>query len=191
MKRYELFSVIGILLVIFSATYINLGISLRRSRDNQRKSDLRSIANGLVGFQADYAFFPYATTDKITACVEDDFDPKTLTKDDQIPFVDCEWGVDAIRDILDLAYPAYQDRLPRDPKANEGSEYLYISNGRRFQLFAYLEGGSDDIEYKPEVEARQLMCGNRICNFGAAFSSTPLDKTLEEYENELKRLEEQ
>lgn len=184
-KRYEFFSIVGILLVLFSATFINLGVSLRRSRDAQRKSDLRSIADSLVKFQNDFSNFPFAQDQKIAACVEEGFDATKLGPADSVPFVACQWGEDQLKDVTDANYAPYSERLPRDPKSAQGIDYLYISNGKRFQLFAHLEGGADDNEYKPEVEARGLMCGIKICNFGVGFSTTPLDKTLEEYENEL------
>jgi hypothetical protein len=194
-KRYLTFlphegiSIILILSVLFSATFLNLQVSLRRSRDAQRKGDLRSIAGSLEKFQAEFAFFPFDKDNKIAACVEPNFDPKSLGPTDPIPFVACQFGEDALRDVTDPSYPAYMEKLPVDPKSRDGISYTYVSNGRRFQIFAYLEGGADDEEYKPEVVQRNIMCGTKVCNFAVAFSNTPIDKSLEEYENELRELE--
>lgn len=74
--------------------------------------------------------------------------------------------------------------IPKDPQSSKGLEYIYISNGRRFQIFASLEDKKQD-EYNTAVEARGISCGTRICNFGRAYGKTPLDKSLEEYENEI------
>lgn len=74
--------------------------------------------------------------------------------------------------------------VPKDPQTAKGLNYLYISNGRRYQILASLEEKNQD-EYDSAIEARNLSCGIRICNFGRAYGVTPLDKSLEEYENEI------
>jgi hypothetical protein len=43
----------------------------------------------------------------------------------------------------------------------------------------------NDSEYNFAIDRRGLRCGNFICNFGKSDGQTPLDKTLQEYENEL------
>ena len=83
---------------------------------------------------------------------------------------------------------SYLERIPSDPKHDEGARYYYVSNGRRFQIYASLEGRDED-EFSEAILARNLPCGKEICNFGLAYGKTPLDKSLEEYENELRNLE--
>ncbi len=90
------------------------------------------------------------------------------------------------------AYPTNLDELssfmrvvPKDPSTPSGYTYLYITNGRFFQIYASLEGGSDDSEYNAKIESRNLKCGQFVCSFGRASGNTPLDKSLEEYENEI------
>ncbi len=75
--------------------------------------------------------------------------------------------------------------LPKDPGTPSGYSYLYITDGKFFQLYASLEGKTDEAEFNPKIAALNLKCGNYICNFGKASGSTPLDKTLEVYENEI------
>jgi len=75
---------------------------------------------------------------------------------------------------------------PKDPSTPQGYSYLYLTDGKFYQLYASLEGGTDENQYMPNVAALGLKCGQFICNFGRASSNTPLDKTLQEYENELK-----
>lgn len=75
--------------------------------------------------------------------------------------------------------------LPKDPGTPNGYSYLYITDGKYYQLYASLEGGSDESVFNPEIQKIGLKCGNYICNFGVASGSTPLDKSLEVYENEL------
>src|SRR5260221_218394 len=75
--------------------------------------------------------------------------------------------------------------LPKDPGTPSGYSYLYITDGKYFQLYASLEGKTDEAEFNPKINALGLKCGNYICNFGRASGNTPLDKSLEEYENEI------
>ncbi len=87
------------------------------------------------------------------------------------------------------AFPASLSELtsaPKDPGTKKGYSYLYISNGKHYQIFASLEGAGDEDQYNPIVVARNLKCGDYVCNFGRASGNTPLDITLEEYENKLK-----
>ncbi|MBI3443670.1 hypothetical protein HY008_03285 [Candidatus Woesebacteria bacterium] len=74
--------------------------------------------------------------------------------------------------------------LPHEPNEREGAKYLYLTNRRRFQVYASLEG-ADEAEYDARIVARDLNCGTRICNFGLASGQTPLEKSIEEYENEI------
>lgn len=74
--------------------------------------------------------------------------------------------------------------VPRDPQAGQGLVYVYISNGRRYQILAALEDKNQD-EYDQRIEQRNISCGTRICNFGRAYGKTPLDVSLEEYEKSL------
>jgi type II secretory pathway pseudopilin PulG len=75
--------------------------------------------------------------------------------------------------------------LPKDPGTPMGYSYLYLTDGKFFQLYASLEGGSDESVYSPTIEKLGLKCGEFICNFGKASGETPLDKSLQEYENEI------
>src|SRR5258708_7887717 len=75
--------------------------------------------------------------------------------------------------------------LPKDPGTPQGFSYLYLTDGKFFQLYASLEGKTDEAEYNPKINALNLKCGNFICNFGKASGSVPLDKSIEVYENEL------
>lgn len=74
--------------------------------------------------------------------------------------------------------------LPNDPQWDRGVAYLYLTNGRTFQLYGSLEIIDQD-EYDEKVVSRNLACGIRICNFGRAYGNTQLDKSIEEYENEI------
>lgn len=181
--KHESIAVSFILLVIISATSLNLLVSLRRSRDNQRKSDIRAIQEALSKYQNDFAIIPLADNSKIAAC-EGYLDQESIYH-----YSACQWGEDSLKDLTDASYAPYLEKIPRDPHYNKGVEYRFESNGRRFQIFTALEG-EDEPEYDEEVIARNLKCGSKICNFGLGLSDTPVNITLDEYERILEEKEE-
>ncbi len=172
MKKNEILSIVIILTAIFVASFYNFKISLRRSRDAQRKADIRAITDALNKYDSDFAFFPEAKDGKIKACAP--------------AFSLCEWGKDGIYDLSDPNYPAYLKVLPIDPNSKQGASYYYASNGKRIQVLAALEG-KDEPEYDKKIEARGVKCGIRICNFGLSSGDTPLDKSIQDYEAELEK----
>ncbi|MBI2065889.1 hypothetical protein HYT60_00040 [Candidatus Woesebacteria bacterium] len=169
--RQELFAVILILGAIVLASLANFKVSLRRARDVQRKSDVRSVTDALVKYSEDFGPFPLSEDGKIVACKGPE--TKVDEKGRITGLIACGWGEDAL-----------VDKLPQDPLFEKGFRYLYLSNGKRFQLYASLEG-TDEPEYDPKIIVRKLSCGEFICNFGLSYGRTPLDKSIEEYENEL------
>ena len=99
----------------------------------------------------------------------------------------CDWGKDALRDVSDDSYEPYLKNIPNDPKAASGYSYLYISNTNRYQVYAYLEGQNTEVGYREGIVSRKLKCGSNVCNFGKAYGETPLEKSIEEYENEISK----
>jgi type II secretory pathway pseudopilin PulG len=180
--KQELKGLAIILLLIFAASLPNFLVSLRRSRDAQRKADLGTIHDSLLRYQADFGSFPISKDNKIAAC--EPVEKKIVNGLTTFDFSPCAWGKDALKDLSDLSYPAYIQVLPLDPNQAKGVGYLYFSNGSRFQVYAALEGKNED-EYDPKIIKRNLNCGSRICNFGRSYAKTPLDKSIQEYENEI------
>ncbi|OGM13709.1 hypothetical protein A3A76_02555 [Candidatus Woesebacteria bacterium RIFCSPLOWO2_01_FULL_39_23] len=191
--KSEIKGVSIILLVIFSVTAINLKVALRRARDAQRRDDVGALDSALNKYQVDFGFFPPSTTDgKILACKGPNYSPlpENMEKEERMKaflamLKGCVWGKDAFRDVNDDSYPPYIKILPADPKSDEGISYFYISNGNRFQIYTYLEGGDGEIGFRQGIVDRQLPCGNQICNFGRSYGATPLEKSIEEYENDI------
>lgn len=184
-SKKELKIIGSILFIISFISFFNFRISIRRARDNQRKNDLGVLQSSLEKYNHMVGVFPLSSEDgKILACRGDDtyFDQKLKV---WVNVKACVWGKDVLRDFSETEI--LMNPIPTDPKNEEGMSFLYISNGTRYQVFAHLEG-KDEAEYDTKIEQRGLMCGNEVCNYGRTYGSTPLDKSLEEYENELSEI---
>jgi len=194
-SKNETKAVAIILGLIIIASLFNFRIALRKSRDAQRREDLGTIYNALGTYQSQFGFFPLGSADgKIKACKPENFSELLEKFSKGVEFdtqgyleslFACDWGASKLTDLGDVFANPYLENIPQDPRTKDGISYFYISNGRRYQIYAYLEGEVDEIGYDASIVRRNLPCGNHICNFGRAFSTTPLDKSLEEYENEL------
>ena len=196
-KKQELLTISAIFLCLIFITLFNLRIAVRRSRDVQRRADLGAIANALEKYNEDFGYFPLAQGGRLKACKADNFNEVVMDIQDDLVFDrnkyftglrECSWGEDNLRDLLDATYEPYLNVIPQDPKEDEGISYLYISSGGLFQIYAYLEGEESEEGYNPGIVERNLRCGSQVCNFGKTYADTPLDKSLEEYEEELQRL---
>jgi hypothetical protein len=164
--------------LVFVFTSVNLIVAKRKSRDVQRKADIRRISNAIEQYKSDFGFLPDSADGQIVAC-----EPVTTDSYGVVSFSPCQWAFDSLQDLSDPDYPPYLDKIPSDPHHGRGVRYLYVASNKNFQVFASLEGRSE-AEYDPAIEARGLSCGNRICNFGLS-PTVPLDKSIQEYENEL------
>ncbi|MFC1649740.1 type II secretion system protein [Patescibacteria group bacterium] len=192
-SKNETLVVGAILVLIVGVTLSNLKIANRRSRDTQRRSDVRSIASALEKYNSEFGFVPPDVDGEILACKGEKFDEFMVTKDtSQIEsffdlLIGCQWGEDGLVDLTGDSQP-YLKSIPSDPSP-EVSQYLYLSNSKRFQIFSYLEGGEKAEQYDKSVQDRKLNCGTKICNFGIGFSDTPVDITISEYELRLQEID--
>ena len=193
--KNEIIGILTILLVILTLTLFNFQTSLRRARDSQRRSDIGAISDALNKYQKDFGFYPPSSDGKILACKSESFGviPGNLKDEEKLDYFfkmlrGCNWGSDPFRDVNDDSYEAYLTTIPADPKSDQGFEYLYLASKDNFQIFAYLEGENNEVEYRKGIVARNMPCGKNICNFGKASGETPLEKPIEEYENELRGL---
>ena len=185
--KKEFIGVSLIFLVVFSVTYSGLLQALRRSRDVQRKADISNISDALSKYQEDMGFFPPSENGKIKACRGENFESIELLLKDRKMFDlnilisglrPCDWGIDALKDVLDDSYPAYLSAIPQDPKAKEGYHYYYFSNSRRFQIYTFLEGGQSEDDYSENITSRNISCGTGVCSYGKSSDDTPLDRSI-------------
>jgi hypothetical protein len=157
-------------------------------------SDIGAIANAIEQFHSEYGFFPPSEDGKIKICKGENFN-EVVTKlsskkdfDRNLFFTGlrvCDWGKDAIVDLVDDSRSPYLSSLPQDPKTSEGFSYYYISNLKRYQIYTSLEGEKDEDTYNEGVVQRNLPCGSAVCMTGKAFSQTPIEISIEEYESKL------
>jgi len=170
-SKKELIIVSSALTFIIISTLLNLQTSLRKARDAQRKSDIRSIYDALMLYNKDNGTYPLNSPDgRMLAC-------RPHYEGEAVFYEPCDW----YRDNLE----SYLTPILGDPRQGQGFSYYYLSNGKHFQVYASLESESED-EFEPSIARLSLPCGQKICNFGRSDGATPLDKSLEEYENELK-----
>jgi type II secretory pathway pseudopilin PulG len=187
--KEELLAVFVIFAVLVGVSVPNFALSLKRSRDQIRKDDLGQIKTFVNEYRSDFGSYPLSTEDgRFIACLA----PGTTVKVDTYgkliaDLIPCEWGKDAIVDLTPGSTKVYSQKLPQDPHSADGVSYLYLSDGRRYQLFSSLEA-IDDVEYDESVLSRGLACGTRLCNLGRGYGCEPT-KTLTQCEEEyLKRL---
>lgn len=185
-NKSELKKVGLIFILLFLVSSINFRVSLRKSRDAQRSADLTLIKEKLEEFQSEVGYYPPASGDgRIMACKSEATVVNLEFKRLENPIV-CKWGEDSLINYFSDTPKTILERIPGDPQGEDGVRYFYRSSQSRFQLYAALESKSE-AEYKEKIASLKIKCGTRICNSGRAFSDTPLEKTIQEYENELLR----
>jgi general secretion pathway protein G len=128
----ELLVAISIIAIISTVLLANFNAARERSRDAQRKSDLRNISTGLRIFYNDFGAYPANGTGgnagKIVACGQ-----TTLPG----PFV-CEWGSAWTSDGKTI-----MSTLPKDPLSSQSYAYAQVDLDN-YTLTACLENASDE-----------------------------------------------
>ena len=148
--------IVSILVVLFVVIGFNMSTSLRRGRDSIRKNDISAVQGALDTYYQKYHIYPLSNDKgQIIGC----FNEK--------PQVDLQSGVPINVVLCDYVQSRFEDlrSMPRDPNHKKGAEYLYISDGSKYEFFISLEG-KDEAEYSPTIVTKNLQCGNRICNYG-------------------------
>lgn len=124
----ELLVVVGIIGILAAIVVPNFMAARERSRDGQRKTDLRSIQTALQIYHNDKGNFPNDTggTDyRIMGCG---------TTGDQA----CVWG-----NTWQVVTQVYMKKLPKDPSSDRNYRYDRITNDS-YNLKACLENRGDD-----------------------------------------------
>jgi hypothetical protein len=174
-ETLSLIIIFGVLIIVLIPNFI---VSLRRARDQVRRDDLGALVHSLDEYRIKFDVFPPSSADgKIMDCLNPGDKPYKDEKDQWvINAIPCQWGVDAFLDLIDGR--VYMRLLPRDPKWQEGASYLYLSDGERYQIYAFMEG-----ENEPEVDEvvikQNQPCGSKVCNVGRSYHCD-IPKTLAE-----------
>ena len=187
-NKEELIAILIIFGVLTAVSVPNFSLSIKRARDASRKDDMGSLQAALNSYFNDFGEFPKSTSDgKIIGCKA----PGSVVKKDAqgkllVDYHPCEWGKDSLLNPVDDSRQPYISPLPDDPQRALGLTYFYISDGLRYQIYGSLEDTSQD-EYDKKIVARGISCGKRICNFGRGYGRTPLNISIEEYEQTLQK----
>ena len=159
-SKPEIISIVVIFLILSLISAPNFVVSLRRARDQIRRDDLGNIESTLDAYYVENKLFPKSSSDgRIIAC-------------NNLP---CKWGQDPFFNMMPI--------IPGDPDTNKGASYIYLSDGKRYQIYAALES-RDEAGYDAKIEARNISCGKSICNIGRSYL-VPIDISIEEYVKQL------
>lgn len=186
-SKEELVGVTVIFLLLLVISIPNFALSIRRSRDQNRRDDIGGLTHGLEEYYADFGVFPKSNSEgEMIACKKPE---DTVLVDEKgrliIDLVPCVWGRDALVDLTPESNKVYIKALPVDPTHAKGDKYMYLSDGYRYQVLSALES-ADEASYDAGIFTRKIMCGARVCNMGKSYNS-PLNKSIEEYVNEIKK----
>lgn len=173
-----------ILTVLLALSLISFSGSLRKARDAQRNADLTYLKEKLDEYHSEIGYFPAAGGDgTILACKDRNTIVNLEFKRLENP-APCKWGEDSLVNYFSDTPKTILEKLPIDPSRNKDMTYIYKSSESRFQLYASLEG-ANEAEYNKKIASLKLKCGKSICNFGKAFSDTPLNMSIKDYETQL------
>jgi len=182
-SKSEIISLVIIFTVLAAVSIPNFIMSLRRARDKVRRDDMGALNHAFDEYLADFNnSLPQATPDgRIMDCLKPG-DKPIQNKSGGWSYnpIPCNWGKDSFVNLI--TGKVYMSTLPQDPNYKSGAIYLYLSDGDRYQTYATMEG-TDEPEVDPKIIARNLMCGNKVCNIGRSYN-VPTDISIEAY-NEL------
>lgn len=181
--KSEIASLVIIFLILVGVSVPNFIVSLRRARDQVRRDDMGALVHSLDEYIADFSKFPQASPDgRIMDCQKPGDKPVKNSKGMWvINAIPCDWGKDAFLNLVNGR--VYMPILPRDPNASKGAKYLYFTDGERYQILAAMEG-MDEAEIDPKIIARNISCGEKICNVGRSYN-VPIDVSIEQYDKSL------
>jgi type II secretory pathway pseudopilin PulG len=175
LKKKEFLGIGVILGLIVIASLFGFSESKKRARDEQRNLDISAISAGLEKYKADYGYYPGSSNDgEIVACMGENtrvvkdksgnpLKQKGANKYTLENLIACQWGHDALQDVMDINYPSYLKTLPVDPQFAEGITYFYQQ--KEGQYFVYASYETKDIsDFSQAVKDKKIACGSRVCN---------------------------
>lgn len=160
----ELLVVMTILAILVSVGLVSFRSSQFRSRDAERKSDLKQISSSLELFFSDYGKYPSGTGGTIEACL---YNPGTGSG------TSCTWGSSEFTDGKTI----YFKTVPQDPYTGYSYFYRVVDSpaNQKYQLFAKLENTEDKdcLDSDCVNSPVNYSCGTgMICNFSITSTNT-------------------
>jgi general secretion pathway protein G len=151
----ELLVVISIIGILASIGLVAFNTAQARSRDAQRKSDLKQIGSALELYYSDYGRYPSGNgIGQILGC------PSTTSSP-------CVWGTSEFTD----GETTYFRVLPEDKSSGQLYFYRTVAVGSvansGFQIYARLENSQDSSIITTDVD-----CGTANCNFAVTSPNT-------------------
>lgn len=113
-------AIIGILTTLLTANFIGVR---QRSRDSQRKSDVRQMQSALELYRSDQGSYPLPNANSSPA--------------------NCPVGTPTSLKSTDCTTSTYLNKVPLDPGGSSWPSYKYSSNGSTYSITACLENGND------------------------------------------------
>lgn len=128
----ELLVVISIIGVVMGLSLFGLGGARKSGRDAKRKSDLEQIRSALELYRSDCGSYPLTLGSNLVGD-----------------------GVKIGCDVTNV----YMTSTPKDT-LEPSHKYLYVSNGKTYELCASLEQGEDSV-----LCGTSASCGSETCNY--------------------------
>lgn len=141
----EILVVIAILGILATVGLASFRTAQMRSRDAQRKSDMRQLSGALEIFYNDYERYPGSVDGKVLAC------PSTTS-------TPCDWNNDS---IFQDGETIYIRSMPEDPSNSLNYYYAVDADYQGYSLYAHLENTQDTSIYNGIT----IGCGSKTCNF--------------------------
>jgi prepilin-type N-terminal cleavage/methylation domain-containing protein len=161
----ELLVVISIIGILASIGLVAFRSAQFRSRDAERKSDLKELSNALELFYSDYGKYPSSSGGQLLACGYN-----SLTGIGTA----CTWGEGEFRDTYGggNTKTTYFKVLPKDEISEHTYYYRTVAVNSvadsGFQIYAYLENSQDQ-----SIISTDVLCGTNLnCNFAITSSNT-------------------
>ncbi|MDQ3008838.1 MAG: prepilin-type N-terminal cleavage/methylation domain-containing protein [bacterium] len=151
----EILIVMVIIGILASLSIGSFQSSQQKARDTRRKGDINAITTALEVYRNDTGAYPLnSSANKIMGCGA---------------ATECDWG-EIFQDSNDTIYMA---QLPTDPRSSQ--QYVYLSDGSYFQLYARFENTEDRAVPKSGEDPMvygTLDCGAALCNYGISSTNT-------------------
>jgi general secretion pathway protein G len=159
---FTLVEILVVIVIIGILSAIGLGgfiASQQKSRDSQRKGNLKNITTALEVYYNDWGSYPLSENGRILGC-------GTPQNPEQ-----CLWLEPFVKNDT-----YYMVEVPKDPLV--GYNYFYVSDGTSYQIYARLENLKDKsvptAAGEPVGYAGTACVGSTLCNYGVASSNSSL-----------------